>query len=337
MKVLIATPLYPPEIGGPATYARLLEEELPKQGITVELVKFGDVRHLPKGVAHLAYFWNVFRAAYGARAILALDPVSVGLPAAIVAQLRKKPLLCRIGGDIVWERYVERTRHAVALSRFYTDPCVCFSLKERLIFFLTKYVLRRAAFVLFSTRWQMDLWTAPYDLQQERTSVLENRYPPLAPAPPSAAKKFLWAGRRIFLKQIELFEEAFRRAKERFPDIVLETVSDMHPDELRRKIAAAYALLLPSVSDISPNFIIEGVSAGKPFIMTSETGIRDRLEGMGIFVAPSDPAALSDAIIAMADEVTHRAYAAQIARVYRARPAREVAGELADYLNRLSP
>ena len=51
MKILIATPLYPPDIGGPATYAKILEDELPKQGVTVSVVSFHVVRHLPKGLA----------------------------------------------------------------------------------------------------------------------------------------------------------------------------------------------------------------------------------------------------------------------------------------------
>ena len=32
MRLVIATPLYPPEIGGPATYAKLLSEGLPAKG-----------------------------------------------------------------------------------------------------------------------------------------------------------------------------------------------------------------------------------------------------------------------------------------------------------------
>ena len=44
MKILIATGLYPPETGGPATYSKLLEEELPMYGITVifcRLARYG--------------------------------------------------------------------------------------------------------------------------------------------------------------------------------------------------------------------------------------------------------------------------------------------------------
>ena len=56
MRLVLATPLYPPDPGGPATYAKVLEEELPKRGWQVDLVKFGDVRALPKVRRHFAYF-----------------------------------------------------------------------------------------------------------------------------------------------------------------------------------------------------------------------------------------------------------------------------------------
>ena len=46
MKILIATPLYPPEIGGPATYAETLAKELPRCGDEGAVVSYGIVPHL---------------------------------------------------------------------------------------------------------------------------------------------------------------------------------------------------------------------------------------------------------------------------------------------------
>ena len=108
MKLVLATPLYPPEGGGPATFAKTIEEELPKRGLAVVLVKFSDVRHLPKLVRHIAYGWRVWRAAHDADLILALDPVSVGLPALVVSRLLGCPFYLRIGGDYAWEQGMAR-------------------------------------------------------------------------------------------------------------------------------------------------------------------------------------------------------------------------------------
>ncbi|MEK7610597.1 MAG: glycosyltransferase family 4 protein [Patescibacteria group bacterium] len=108
MKIVIATPLYPPEIGGPATYSFLVAEELPKRGIGVVVVKFSDVRWWPKGIRHLFYLLKLVRSARGANLIYAQDSVSVGLPAMIVSRLMRKKFFLRLPGDFAWEQGVQR-------------------------------------------------------------------------------------------------------------------------------------------------------------------------------------------------------------------------------------
>ena len=50
MKILLATGIFPPQIGGPATYAKLLSDELPRRGIDVEVASFSD--YLDKPISH---------------------------------------------------------------------------------------------------------------------------------------------------------------------------------------------------------------------------------------------------------------------------------------------
>src|SRR3989344_53080 len=126
MRLVIATPLYPPEIGGPATYAKLLEDGLPGKGIEVELVKFSGVRHLPKLVRHYIYYRRVLQAARGADAVLALDPVSVGLPAMKAAKKAGKPFVVKIVGDYAWEQGVQRFGVTGTLDEFVETKSVPF-------------------------------------------------------------------------------------------------------------------------------------------------------------------------------------------------------------------
>lgn len=118
MRLLVATPLYPPESGGPATYAKALEEGLPGRGTEVSLVKFSEVRDTPKLLRHALYFWKVYRAARGADLVLALDPVSVGLPALFAAMLRRKRFVLKIVGDYAWEQGRQRFRMWLPLDEF---------------------------------------------------------------------------------------------------------------------------------------------------------------------------------------------------------------------------
>ena len=107
-KILIATGLYPPDIGGPATYVCMLEKELPAHGIECVTVPFTHVRHLPKIVRHVVYFWKLVKEARAMDAVYAQDPVSVGVPALLVSFIFRKPFLIRLGGDYAWEQGQQR-------------------------------------------------------------------------------------------------------------------------------------------------------------------------------------------------------------------------------------
>jgi len=107
-KILIATGMYPPDIGGPATYSKLLFDELPKRGIEVEILSFGEVRYLPKIIRHFVYFFKIFKKAKGVDIIYAQDPVSVGLPVMLANKFLRKKFFIRIAGDYAWEQGNQR-------------------------------------------------------------------------------------------------------------------------------------------------------------------------------------------------------------------------------------
>lgn len=103
-KILIATGIYPPDIGGPATYSKILNDSLSEYGYSSVVVSFGAVRRLPKILRHSVYFFKLLKASRGAEIIFAQDPVSVGLPALFVSKITRKPLLLKIVGDYAWEQ-----------------------------------------------------------------------------------------------------------------------------------------------------------------------------------------------------------------------------------------
>lgn len=108
MKILIATPLYPPDIGGPATYAKLLNDRLPSHGFTIKILSFKEVRNWPKVIRHLLFFLKVLRRGRGVDIIFTQDPVSTGLPSLLAAKLLGKKLVVRVAGDYAWEQASQR-------------------------------------------------------------------------------------------------------------------------------------------------------------------------------------------------------------------------------------
>jgi len=108
MKILLVTPLYPPEIGGPATYARFLEKEIPKHDSSIKIVKFSDVRKYPPIIRHILLLCKVLRHGISADIVFAQDAFSVALPAILAAKILRKPFVVRIPGDFAWEQGRQR-------------------------------------------------------------------------------------------------------------------------------------------------------------------------------------------------------------------------------------
>ncbi|MBX4190285.1 glycosyltransferase family 4 protein [Candidatus Parcubacteria bacterium] len=131
--ILIATGIFPPDIGGPASYAHTLATRLSDQPISV--VTYSSIlksespirviriwNKLPKGLKHLVYFFNVFKEASNCRTILALNAVTAGVPAALVAQLRKKRFFVKIVGDYAWEIATHKGKTSLLINDFQKSP-----------------------------------------------------------------------------------------------------------------------------------------------------------------------------------------------------------------------
>ena len=106
--VVLATGLYSPEIGGPATYTKILEEELHKHNISLKIAPFRTVRWLPRVIRHVAYLFYLIFKSIGSDIIYALDPVSVGFPGALASRIANKRFLVRIAGDYAWEQGTQK-------------------------------------------------------------------------------------------------------------------------------------------------------------------------------------------------------------------------------------
>ncbi len=309
MTILIATGIYPPQVGGPAKYAQKLYEELGRRGPVGLCAWSGLERSLPWGIRHMVYFVRLVPKAIRADTILALDTWSVGFPALLVARLLRKKLLVRIGGDFVWEAYIERTGDMVRLSEFYKQPRRL-SFKERLIQRATLVLLAHSDVLLFNTAWQMRIWQDAFAYKTP-ARVLENEYPAKKQAAdfPLGQKIFVAAGRGIRYKNIPAFAEAFAKAAAGRAELDTRALP---PAEHAARNAAAYAYAVPSVSEVNSNNIIEALSYNKPFIAPLDCGMRERLEGLGVFVDTLDQAAMCGAVEELLDEQKYQAYVARI-------------------------
>lgn len=323
MRFLIATGIYPPEIGGPAYYAKNLCEALKAKGHEAEVVTFGPLKAWPTGLRHLGLFLKTLPLVPGVDAVIALDTFSAAIPAFFASKIFLKPVIVRTGGDFLWEQYVERSGDLLPLPYFY-ERHQPFSRLERVYFALTKFLLKRVT-VVFSTQFQKKIWMPVYGLHEKKVRVIPNAITEKMRSEPHAKKNFLMYGRDVKLRNKQKVRDAFAKAKQRCPDIELEE-GQVPQHVLFERIRGGYCLLLPSISDISPNYILDGLRAGKPFIMTKYSEYAETYKDLGLFVDPQDENDIVEKIVRMADEREH----AKLSRKIEALSLDRTYAELAD-------
>lgn len=141
MKILIATGIYPPEIGGPATYAFLVRGEFEKRGHEVKILPFRVVRKYPTVIRHILYFLKVLKLVFWAEIVLAQDTVSVGLPSVLAAKILRKPIIIRVPGDFAWEQGVQRFGVKEGIDDFQKNK---YGFRVEILRKIQKFVVRKS-------------------------------------------------------------------------------------------------------------------------------------------------------------------------------------------------
>lgn len=233
MKITIATGLYPPEIGGPATYAALLEKELPSHGITVNTIPFGVVRKYPKIIRHLVYAWKLWLESKGTDCVYALDPISVGVPALVVARLRRKPFLVRLGGDYAWEQGTMRFGVTDTLDDFLNKK-ENWPIQVRFLAWVQTWVVNHAGQVIVPSRYLKGV-VVKWGVHEDRIKVIYSALYPLEVKGTRAElrKEFEYpyptivsAGRLVPWKGFGVLIDVVAKLRHYFPQIALVIVGD---------------------------------------------------------------------------------------------------------------
>ncbi len=112
MKVVIATPLYPPEQGEPATYIRQLALQLVAAGHVVTVVAYANQaeptpgvrvvtvsKRMPLLLRLVAFAWKLLLASSGASAIYSQRALAAGVPSTFVGRLRRIPVTINFVAD----------------------------------------------------------------------------------------------------------------------------------------------------------------------------------------------------------------------------------------------
>lgn len=122
MKIIFATGIFPPDIGGPATYVEKLANELVQRRLEVSVITFSDnkieekydfpvisiSRKYPKVIRYFIYFLKLLKLAKNKDVIYSQNQTSTGFPSVLVSKILKKRLILKVVGDAAWESYANR-------------------------------------------------------------------------------------------------------------------------------------------------------------------------------------------------------------------------------------
>ncbi len=330
MRILLAAGIYPPQIGGPATYAKLLVEELPRRGVEVDVVKFSDVSHLPKFVKHAAYFWKVILNGKNADLIFAQDGVSVGLPALCAAFILRKKFFVRHGGDYAWEQATGHYGLTETLDEFTSTPRRR-PLQITLFRTIQTFVAKHAKRVIVPSKYLASV-VERWGVDSEKIIVVYNtsNLPTFSDARATLKRELglqdqaiVSAGRLVGWKGFEVLIEAMPEVIRAFVDARLYLIGEgpdrnmlkkkihdlgleervfllgaLPQEDLARYVKAADVFVLNTKYEGLSHQLIEAMSLGTPIVTTDIPGNRELIENKktGTLVGYNDKQALATAI-----------------------------------------
>ncbi len=303
MKVILATGIYPPAIGGPATYVQQLARNLHERGIDVAVITFGKEPPVVEGIAQDAHpvlyvstlggtiaRWNRYakmlqKHAKDADFVYCFSSISCGMPL-LISRIKGPKRVLRLGGDYLWERYTDLGGRR-GLRGFYI-------LYPGMKFFMRR-ILKTFDFIVFSTSYQERLAEFLFR-RMPAHKVIENAVPSSQSVLHQKHNPFrlLYLGRFVRFKNLS----ALIRAVSLLPfvhltlagegpvyDAMLKLVTAMglrgrvnfippvHGEEKRKLLDDHDLMVIPSFTELSPHAAIESRAAGLPVLLTEETGL----------------------------------------------------------------
>jgi glycosyltransferase involved in cell wall biosynthesis len=216
VRICLPTGIFPPDIGGPASYVPRIARALVERGHTVQVITLSDapqddrrypfaVERIPRGMARLPRMTKtiaaIARAARGADVIYANG---LFIEAVLALALAPRPLVMKIVGDWAWERATLNIRthdNREDFQRRRQRP------QDEAIKRLRVRVTRRASQVIVPSRYLAEIVGA-WGVERGRITVIYNS-PDLAPArepnlPAFEGSTIVTVARLIPLKRIDV-------------------------------------------------------------------------------------------------------------------------------------
>ncbi|MBD3311242.1 MAG: glycosyltransferase [Candidatus Magasanikbacteria bacterium] len=182
MNILICTGVYPPDIGGPATYVKILERELPRQGFDIKIVTYSDknernsdnLKKIYRGknilLRYFEFFLQIIKSLDWSDLIYVQGSMSEGVPASLAAKLKRKKYVLKIAGDHAWEQGRQRFGVKDSLDNFQEKK---YGTRVEIIRFLQKQVAKGAGRVIVPSKYLKKI-VLGWGVEEKKIEVVYN-------------------------------------------------------------------------------------------------------------------------------------------------------------------
>jgi glycosyltransferase involved in cell wall biosynthesis len=276
------------------------------------------------------------RVAKDADRIYAFDHFSAGIPTALFCQIFKKVFYIRVGGDFIWERYLDFNDEAISLADFYSQDLHLKSEKKR--FKIIYWVFKKATGIIFTTTFQLNIFQKYYNLFPDKLFVVNNPIDKtIKISRDNINNEIIFAGRFIHKNNILNLIKAFKDISDKSYKLILigegaiqdkmENLineldmtdrvfieSKLSRDDLAKRMSGAYLAIWPSLTDISPNSMLEALSINVPIISSTEIGfdwLKDKIKTFD----PREVSEITTTIDSLLDKDAYLAYQEKINKI----------------------
>lgn len=319
MNILIATGIYSPDIGGPATWSSYFADQFTRRGHTVAVLTYSDeerrdhdawrvIRVLRKsgsGKRHIRYFLKALALMWKADITLLGDTISAGFPVWAASIVTGKPYVLKIGGDWVWEQAFQRWGVKDFLDEFLQKR---HSAKIEFYRALQSQVARKSRAVLAPSNYLKTVAVA-WGMPPGKIYTIYNNIcaPKVLPSREEArvalglglrAPILLSLGRRVPWKGITMLRGILPNIQRKFPGVIL-MAENIPKENVPRWLAAADVFLLNTAYEGFSHQLLEAMAAGLPIVTTPAGGNKEIVQdGENALLAPyNDEAAWEAAIV----------------------------------------
>jgi glycosyltransferase involved in cell wall biosynthesis len=331
VRICVPTGIFPPDIGGPASYVPRISPALVERGHAVQVITLSDapqddrgyafaVQRIPRGMARLPRMAKTIAAiAHAARTADVVFANGLFIEAVLARALSRRPLVMKIVGDWAWER--------ATLNHRTQDNPEDFQLRrqtprDEAVKWLRAWVTRRATHVIVPSRYLAEIVSA-WGVERGRISVIYNALdvpsPQAIDVPGFVGKTLAVIGRLVPHKDIAPLIHAMkpidgvrlliagdgpsRPNLERLTsDLGLESrvtfLGSLPSDKVAGLLGQSDLMVLNSTYEGLPHVVLEAFAAGTPVLATRVGGTSEVVEHAvsGWLIPPGDEAELGRAL-----------------------------------------